>query len=250
LHVTFTLNSQQISTICGATPTASIKRVRLSCQAINSMFSWYRDSQICYAYLNDVPQLFRSDLDELQRYGLDPSPDLKGINGAGASAFLRSKWFTRGWTLQELLAPCKVQFYSQEWIYIADRALLAESILRTAHIDCNALTDDPKPPRNYSIAVRMSWASARTTTVLEDEAYCLRVFLISKCLCCMEKVRKLSNGCKKRSLDRGSLTRAFLRGGKRLRILIRRRLFSSPPSHRLQPLLPRVEQLKGLVRRK
>ena len=109
-------------------------------EAINSMFSWYRDSQICYAYLNDVPQLFRSDLDELQRYGLDPSPDLNGINGAGASAFLRSKWFTRGWTLQELLAPCKVQFYSQEWMYIAERALLAESISRTAHIDCNALT--------------------------------------------------------------------------------------------------------------
>lgn len=53
------------------------------------------------------------------------------------------------------------------------QGLTAESISRTAHIDCNALTDDPKPLRNYSIAVRMSWASARTTTVLEDEAYCL-----------------------------------------------------------------------------
>jgi hypothetical protein len=142
-------------------------------EAINSMFSWYNDSQVCYAYLSDVPQLFRSDLDELQSYGQDPSQDLKDINGAGASAFLRSKWFTRGWTLQELLAPCKVQFYSQEWTYIADRAWLAESISRTAHIDCSALTDDSKPLKNYSIAVRMSWASARITTVLEDEAYCL-----------------------------------------------------------------------------
>ena len=142
-------------------------------EAINSMFSWYRDSQICYAYLSDVPQLFPSDLDELQCYGLDLSQDLKDVNGAGASAFLRSKWFTRGWTLQELLAPCKVHFYSQEWTYIADRGQLAESISRAAHIDCKALMDDPKPLKNYSIAVRMSWASARVTTVLEDEAYCL-----------------------------------------------------------------------------
>ena len=142
-------------------------------EAINSMFSWYRDSQICYAYLSDVPQILPSDLDDLQRYGQDSFQDLKDANSAGALAFLRSKWFSRGWTLQELLAPSKVQFYSYEWIYIADRGRLAESISRTAHIDCAALTDNPKPLKNYSIAARMSWASARTTTVLEDEAYCL-----------------------------------------------------------------------------
>jgi len=142
-------------------------------EAINSMFSWYRDSQICYAYLSDVPQIFPSDLDALQRYGRDYFQDLNDANSAGALAFLRSKWFTRGWTLQELLAPSKVQFYSCEWNYIADRGRLAESISWTAHIDCAALTDDPKPLKNYSIAARMSWASARITTVLEDQAYCL-----------------------------------------------------------------------------
>jgi hypothetical protein len=60
-------------------------------EAINSMFSWYRESQICYAYLSDVPELFRSDFDELQRYGIDPSQDLKDVHGRGASAFLQSK---------------------------------------------------------------------------------------------------------------------------------------------------------------
>jgi hypothetical protein len=54
---------------------------------------------MCRVYFSDVPQLFPADLDELQRYGLNPSQDLKDVNRVGASAFLRSKWFTRGWTI-------------------------------------------------------------------------------------------------------------------------------------------------------
>lgn len=142
-------------------------------EAINSMFSWYRDSETCYAYLSDVSQLSPLDLDELQCYGSDPNKKLEDIHGAGASALLKSKWFTRGWTLQELLAPVKVHFYSQDWIHIADRGQLAKAISRAAHIDCNALTDDPEPLKNFSVAIRMSWASERITTRFEDEAYCL-----------------------------------------------------------------------------
>src|ERR1700712_3799446 len=76
-------------------------------EAINSMFSWYRDSETCYAYLSDVSQLSPLNLDELQCYGSDPNKKVEDSHGAGASALLKSKWFTRGWTLQELLAPVK-----------------------------------------------------------------------------------------------------------------------------------------------
>lgn len=61
-------------------------------EAINSMFLWYSDSQTCYAYLSDVPS-FADD------------------HSAENSAFRTSKWFGRGWTLQELLAPEIVVFY-------------------------------------------------------------------------------------------------------------------------------------------
>jgi len=62
------------------------------------MFSWYKNAWICYAYLSDVPE----DAD-LSR---------------NASDFIFSRWFTRGWTLQELLAPADVIFYSDNWRYL------------------------------------------------------------------------------------------------------------------------------------
>lgn len=120
-------------------------------------------------------QIFPSALDDLQRHVRDYFQDLNlnDLNSAGALAFLWSKWFTRGWTLQGLLAPLKVQFYLYEWNYIADRGRLARSISWTARIDCAAPTDNPKPLKNYSIAARMPWASAWISAVLEDQAYCL-----------------------------------------------------------------------------
>jgi hypothetical protein len=63
-------------------------------EAINSMFQWYRNSQVCYAYLVDVPT------------------EVEDHWGEG-SAFRMSEWFTRGWTLQELLAPDAVFFFNR-----------------------------------------------------------------------------------------------------------------------------------------
>jgi hypothetical protein len=66
-------------------------------EAINSMYKWYWQAEICYAYLEDVKQPFDTSVGPLH------------------SDFVRSRWFRRGWTLQELLAPPSVVFFDYNW---------------------------------------------------------------------------------------------------------------------------------------
>jgi hypothetical protein len=119
-------------------------------EAINSMFAWYRHSRICYAYLSDVPSL-----DDLS------------LHREENSAFRLSKWFTRGWTLQELLAPVYLVFYDQEWNEIGTKSGL-KSIVQTI----TGIQDLPRYG-NACIAQKISWASNRETTRIEDQAYSL-----------------------------------------------------------------------------
>ncbi|KAL2673712.1 hypothetical protein Neosp_012155 [[Neocosmospora] mangrovei] len=123
-------------------------------EAINSMFRWYEDAEICYAYLPDVDDI--SD---------------------GQSTVVRSRWFTRGWTLQELIAPRKLVFYASTWELIDSRTNLSETIADTTGIDMRLLQDNRHDLdgilKSSSIAQRMSWASKRQTTRTEDLAYCL-----------------------------------------------------------------------------
>ncbi|KAI8955475.1 heterokaryon incompatibility protein-domain-containing protein [Xylaria longipes] len=123
-------------------------------EAINSMFKWYQNAAICYAYLDDVDNL---------------------DNGASVpilpTSFPKSRWFTRGWTLQELLAPSAVVFYSVGWVRIGSRLDLAELIAETTQINIQFL--ETGNFADFSIAQRMSWASQRQTTRIEDQAYCL-----------------------------------------------------------------------------
>ncbi|KAI1802645.1 HET-domain-containing protein [Daldinia bambusicola] len=114
-------------------------------EAINSMFAWYRDSTVCYAYLYDVKSI---------------------------DTFATSRWFTRGWTLQELLAPSKVLFFDNTWALLGDRSVLAELISEITRIHIGALMD-PETIANFSVAQRMSWAADRQTSRQEDIAYCL-----------------------------------------------------------------------------
>lgn len=115
-------------------------------EAINSMYAWYYNSVICYAFLADV----------------DGKP----------GSFEKSRWFTRGWTLQELLAPKKVVFHDRAWLALGDRNSLAGAISQVTRIHVGALYNRDTVPR-YSIAQRMSWAADRETSRREDIAYCL-----------------------------------------------------------------------------
>ncbi|TFK87673.1 HET-domain-containing protein [Polyporus arcularius HHB13444] len=129
-------------------------------EAINSMFTWYARAEVCYVYLQDVPSSCRLDLAASSQ-----RPDSQ-------SEFELSKWFTRGWTLQELLAPTQVVFLSQDWEVIGTKAHLAALLEKITMIPRAVLTLD-KDIRDISVASRMSWSTGRATTRPEDEAYCL-----------------------------------------------------------------------------
>ena len=121
-------------------------------EAINSMYTWYQAAERCYAYLADVPA----------------NADTAAPNGE----FARSKWFTRGWCLQELLAPSDLVFYSSQWDAIGNKRSLCESISRITSIDVEILMG-ARPLESASVAKRMSWAASRQTTRVEDIAYSL-----------------------------------------------------------------------------
>ncbi|KAH8787860.1 HET domain-containing protein, partial [Diaporthe sp. PMI_573] len=123
-------------------------------EAINSMYSWYRDAHVCFAYLEDVSLPYSDPIFSLQ--------------------FKRSAWFTRGWTLQELLAPSGVIFFTRDWGHepIGSKASLAGLIHDITSIPILLLVDRNFIPQ-ASVAEKMSWASKRVTTRVEDEAYSL-----------------------------------------------------------------------------
>jgi len=125
-------------------------------EAINSMFRWYRNADLCIAFLDDVSTTAFGIINALQEASED---------------FSKSLWFTRGWTLQELLAPSEVKFYNRQWKVIGLRNALASLISPATGIDINVVGGGSWS--NTSIASRMKWAATRVTTRLEDRAYCL-----------------------------------------------------------------------------
>ncbi|EIW58290.1 HET-domain-containing protein [Trametes versicolor FP-101664 SS1] len=121
-------------------------------EAINSMFEWYRLADVCYAYLEDVPD--------------DDDPTQAN------SYFSRSRWHKRGWTLQELIAPKRVVFLTRTWGCLGTKAGLASSLEKITGVDFNILTGHISI-HSQSVARRMSWAACRETTRIEDQAYSL-----------------------------------------------------------------------------
>ncbi|EJF64515.1 HET-domain-containing protein, partial [Dichomitus squalens LYAD-421 SS1] len=121
-------------------------------EAINSMFQWYAQASVCYVFLHDV--------------------DGSEHPAAPNSAFRASRWFTRGWTLQELVAPRYVAFFSRDWTLLGTKDSLANVIEAVTHISTTVLTHGVAL-NSVSIAERMSWAAERTTTRIEDRAYSL-----------------------------------------------------------------------------
>jgi hypothetical protein len=132
-------------------------------EAINSMYRWYRDSAVCYVHLKDV------SVDQIQR----PGDTLARVEASIEKAIRTSRWFARGWTLQELIAPKKIWFYNSFWQYLGDRDKnLRDVILQKTGI-CAQVFGKHGRLLTLSIAERMSWAAHRETTRVEDRAYSL-----------------------------------------------------------------------------
>ncbi|KAH9888771.1 heterokaryon incompatibility protein-domain-containing protein [Cubamyces lactineus] len=127
-------------------------------EAINSMYQWYRKADICYAYLADVH-------DDVDTSPYRPSERL-------LQKVLSSRWHTRGWTLQELIAPENVLFLTRTWRVIDSKLGLATLLEHATGVSAAVLTGEAAV-ESVSVACRMSWASSRKTTRIEDEAYSL-----------------------------------------------------------------------------
>ncbi|KAE8823749.1 hypothetical protein PTNB73_10123 [Pyrenophora teres f. teres] len=120
-------------------------------KAINSMFRWYQNAKRCYVFLSDV------------------SSDT--LEGNDETTFKQSRWFKRGWTLQELLAPHSVEFFSKEGERLGDKESLQHPIHEVTGIPIEALSGSGLS--EFDVAKRFSWAANRQTTEEEGGAYCL-----------------------------------------------------------------------------
>ncbi|KAK5660038.1 hypothetical protein OQA88_13506 [Cercophora sp. LCS_1] len=112
-------------------------------EAINAMFNYYRNSTVCYAYLSGLPDV----------------------------ALEESRWFTRGWTLQEMIAPREVMFFDKTWTFLGSKSSLLDRLHSITGVDSMVLRGGSLGL--ISVARKMSWASKRQTTRPEDTAYCL-----------------------------------------------------------------------------
>lgn len=119
-------------------------------EAINSMWNYYADSNICYVYMADIPD---------SEAGWD-------------DRFQKSEWFTRAWTLQELIAPRCLEFYAKDWTPIGTKFERYEEIAKITTIDIQALVR-VQELNTYTAALKLSWAAHRKATRGEDEAYSL-----------------------------------------------------------------------------
>lgn len=130
------------------------------------MFAWYRNSQCCYVYLADF---IRSEPCQTK-----PTLDQTTSSFVGMKQLHRCKWFTRGWTLQELLAPETVIFFDLNWQRIGNKGTSAfrKNLCKITGINDEFLSE---PHRIFEACVseKMSWLSLRKTTRDEDLAYCM-----------------------------------------------------------------------------
>ena len=125
-------------------------------EAINSMYRWYENSGVCYAYLHDLTDKIFPVEPDTQKYPSNGWPE----------------WFSRGWTLQEMIAPRDVQFFNRKWQFIGIKTKLAPTLAKITRVPEHILTDGVRstPP---CVAQIISWAANRTTTRVEDRAYSL-----------------------------------------------------------------------------
>jgi Heterokaryon incompatibility protein (HET) len=127
-------------------------------EAINSMFRWYENADKCYVYLSDVSTSGHAT-------NVLSSPT------TWQAAFSKSRWFSRGWTLQELIAPTSVEFFSLEGDRLGSKRSLEQHICKITGIAIEALRKEPLT--EFEVEERFSWAKHRETKRQEDKAYSL-----------------------------------------------------------------------------
>ncbi|KAK6435197.1 hypothetical protein LTR95_008617 [Oleoguttula sp. CCFEE 5521] len=118
-------------------------------ESLNSMYKWY-------------------NVDHITAKG--PTPF--AVAATDESKVPESEWFTRGWTLQELLACKTARFYDVNWDEIGTKATLALDLQRITRIEAGYL-HHRKSLHLASIATKLSWACDRVTTRPEDKVYSL-----------------------------------------------------------------------------
>jgi hypothetical protein len=118
-------------------------------EAINSMYDYYLRSELCITYLDDIEYI---------------SEDKVSLGHA--------KWFTRGWTLQELIAPREIYFYSRNWKFLGTKETLMSQLIEASGVQEVVLLQASQL-KNICVSEKMSWAANRTTKRLEDRAYSL-----------------------------------------------------------------------------
>jgi hypothetical protein len=127
-------------------------------EAINSMYRWYRQAGACIVYLSDVSR--------------PTAENFRTLSGYAQTAILSCRWLKRGWTLQELVASNFCNFYYQDWKLMGSKSYFLKELSHATGIPTSVL-EDPRAVHDVSVAERMSWASNRETTRLEDIGYCL-----------------------------------------------------------------------------
>jgi ankyrin repeat protein len=128
-------------------------------EAINSMFRWYQNATRCYVYLSDVSK--------------DPSTS-DARSQRWKPEFRQSRWFTRGWTLQELIAPNSVEFFSKEETLLGNKRSLEQTIKEITGVAAHAIRGDALS--QFSEEEILSWVAKRQTKRDEDIVYCLLGF--------------------------------------------------------------------------
>ncbi|KAK4443620.1 HET-domain-containing protein, partial [Podospora aff. communis PSN243] len=134
-------------------------------EAINSMFRWYRNAVHCYVYLADISD----NVADNELATLTSRLSLR--SRAKDLGLCHSRWFTRGWTLQELVAPVSLRFYLSDWTAGPTRDDLSNQLETIIKIPANVL--ETGEFSEIPVAERMKWAAKRVTTRVEDMAYCL-----------------------------------------------------------------------------
>ncbi|KAF9472272.1 hypothetical protein BDN70DRAFT_998245 [Pholiota conissans] len=119
-------------------------------ESIRSMYKWYEDSSICITYLAESSSI---------------------------TDMANDSWFTRGWTLQELIAPYTLKFYDRNWNQLTSSSNdkshegVQDQIKLATSITTGELALHYMP--NHPISRRMQWAAKRRVTRDEDTAYSL-----------------------------------------------------------------------------